>query len=151
MGRWKTTLIMIVAPLAWLGCPDRRPSQGHYSFLVDQVFSAGCGLATASGTLWEGDLRHSGDLLLIPLQFDSIELQGYYLVHSDHFSLDGTASQVSASVKGQACLVDWIGVHLEGDPVSDSEFDGAVQIQFDTLVTDACNCITELSYHAVLQ
>lgn len=136
--------------LALVGC-NHLPDDGRYALTAEEVFTDGCGLTGATPFL-RGELRRSGDLILMPLDsFHNIELRGYHLSRSDHFALDGTAQQVSTPVAGLDCLVDWVGVHLEGDPDGASRFRGGLRIEYRSEMVEACRCAVEVDYLGELE
>jgi hypothetical protein len=132
-----------------MGC-TREPNEGTYRLTADQVFQDDCGLVGSGGVLWDAQLRRSGDLVMMPTQFYSIELRGYYLVHSNGFALEGTGEQVQATVRGASCNLDWVGVHLEGTPTSDTSFAGGVRVAFQSIWTDACKCQLDAQFSGIL-
>jgi hypothetical protein len=142
--------------LGWLGAfivlvgCEYTPNEGRYQLVAEEVFRDTCGLVTGPNQLFEADFHRSSSLVIMPLEFHNIELRGFYLTATERFSLDGTALQVGTVVNGQPCIVDWVGVHLEGEADSATQFSGPVRVRYEAELTEACRCELEARYTATL-
>jgi hypothetical protein len=133
-----------------IGC-DYQPNRGTYQYQADDVLTDDCSLVPASKILWSGELARSGSFLSLSTGFHDITAVGYYLAASQRFSVDGTATQIVDTVRGQSCQLDWIGLHIDASPTSDTAFGGNLRIQYQDLDAEACQCELDATFTATLQ
>lgn len=127
------------------GCYGRNHIQheGPYDFTAQQIIRDDCGLQQGSA-LWSGMMLISGDL--IRMQMDDrlygMVAAGFFLYGVERFTLDGSATGVTAQVTGTDCQVQIVQAHLDATTDSSHAFHGMGEVDFRT---DQINCACHLS------
>ena len=141
----RPVIAWVVSVAMCAGCYGRNHIQheGPYAFTAQQVIRDDCGLQQGSA-LWSGEMLISGDL--IRMQMDDrlygMVAAGFFLYQVERFTLDGTATGVTAQVAGTNCQVDLVQAHLEATTDSANAFHGMGEVDFRT---DQINCACHLS------
>jgi hypothetical protein len=142
-------LAFAVALLVMVGCGRNHvQTEGLYLFTATQEISDDCGLLGAPDALWDGELLLSGDVMRMRYQLLDIVLAGAFLEVTEKFVLDGSTSGVAATLNGRSCTVDNVKVHIEAKTVSATEFEGPMQVIYETRNLDACQCELSVTYRA---
>jgi len=128
------------------GCYGRNHIQheGPYQFTAQQIIRDDCGLQGGSTALWSGDMLISGDLIRIQMddRLYGMVAAGFFLYQVERFTLDGSATGVTAQVTGTNCQVEMVQAHLDATTDSASAFHGMGEVDFRT---DQINCACHLS------
>lgn len=138
MPRWHSILVLLAAaPLA--SCGAHMQKSGTYVFTAQEILRDDCGVLASSTALGTGTLMVRGESVTLEYAPLAMQLQGFFEEASDDFYLDGTAANVTATLRGATCVVDLVSVHLDGSSVSASAFTGAMRTTYDA-ATPSCTC-----------
>ena len=141
----RPVIALVVSAAMCAGCYGRNHNQheGPYAFTAQQITLDDCGLQQGSA-LWSGDMLISGDLIRIQMddRLYGMVAAGFFLDQVERFTLDGTATGVTAQVAGTNCQVDLVQAHLEATTDSATAFHGMGEVDFRT---DQINCACHLS------
>lgn len=154
-----TRLFRLLAPCALFlalsgGCSPVSQNDGPYEFTAAEVLRDDCGMLSSPESLWDGELRTSGDVLYMTYGLmEDMQLVGFFLGSGAvaGFMLDGSVSNASLEASGQQCIVDQVTVHLEGTTRCATEFDGVLRVRYEPRLQQAAGCACELwvRYRAV--
>jgi hypothetical protein len=138
------------------GCaPLDTQNDGPYAFTAVDVLRDDCGLLASNEALWDGELRTSGDVLYMRYGLmEDMNLVGFFLggTGGKGFMLDGSVSNaLVAARRPEPCVVDQVTVHLEGQMLSSTEFEGVLRVRYEPRPQDVAGCSCELwvTYRAV--
>ena len=113
---------------------------GVYTLQLTEVLRDDCAMANAPGVIGTATLKTNGHNVLLDYSFLQTRLLGTYLSQTEKMTADGTAVNVSTTVRARQCLLDTVVVHLDGETESPTRMSGAMSIQFDTRSPDECVC-----------
>ena len=138
------------------GCaPLDTQQDGAYALTAVDVLRDECGLLASNEALWDGELRTAGDVLYMRYGLmEDMNLVGFFLggTGGKGFMLDGSVSNALVTARNtQQCLVDQVTVHLEGQTLSPTEFEGVLRVRYEPRPQDVAGCACELwvEYRAV--
>ena len=144
--RVRPVIALVVYVAMCAGCYGRNHIQheGPYQFTAQQIIRDDCGLQGGSTALWSGDMLISGDLIRIQMddRLYGMVAAGFFLYQVERFTLDGSATGVTAQVTGTNCQVEMVQAHLDATTDSASAFHGMGEVDFRT---DQINCACHLS------
>jgi hypothetical protein len=131
-------------------------NDGPYELTAVEVLRDDCGLLdSAPGSLWDGELLISGEVLHMRYELmEDMQLVGFFLGGGggdDGFMLDGSVSNALLEANGRQCSVDQVKVHLEGTTRCATAFDGTLRVRYELRPGQAAECACELwvRYQAV--
>ena len=130
-----TGLLLLLA-----GCRVHTLEDGPYTFTLGEVLRDDCGLASTGGVLTTGTLRTEGNLVSLNLAQPNLRLVGTYRFSLEEMTLDGTLSNFQTTLRGQACLLDTVALHLDTTTLSPTAFEGSMSISYEARTPDACVC-----------
>lgn len=138
--------LLLLAPL--LACKGNYDQNaGPYALTATEVLRDECGLLPSAEGLWDAELSLAGETVRLRYALEDIQLVGYWLADGRGFTADGSAANVRAVVNGQEVLLDLVSVHLEGERVCATEFDGIVRVRYEARRSILCELWTR--YRAV--
>jgi hypothetical protein len=142
---------LLIAVGLSLGCNSFVQNPGPYEFETTEVMRDDCGLmeGVASEELWDGSLLITGQVVRV--DFDLLEMQmvGRFLAGGESFAVDGSVANATVRVNDQQCLLDQVSVHLEGDTVCATQFDGTLRVRYEARRPDTCVCELWVRFNAV--
>lgn len=143
---------VVLSVLAVCGC-QHVVSPGDYAFTADQIVRDDCGLLTSPESLPDGTLYVNGEVARMIDELYDIELRGKFKENSETFYLDGSASTVPGTARGQACTFGLVALHIEGSPsaTDPNVFSGTFRGDFQTRNNFVCTCILEATFTARLK
>ena len=141
-------LLAVVLGVSLSGCRVYDLQDGPYQFTLKEVLRDDCGLATAPAVMSTGVLTTTGALVNMKYGYLETELVGAYLVDSQAMMLDGFGANVMTEVRGQTCLLDTAGIHIETHPASSTAFTGEMSIELNAKAATACVCKVWLTFEA---
>ena len=147
--RLHSTIVALFA-LSLVSCVTHRQRDGRYAFIAEEVARDDCGILGPSPELSGGTLHISGDVVTLDYDLFGIQLRGQFREVSERFFLDGTASDVTATVGNEACHIDLVQVHIDGTTESPEAFSGTLIIRYDVLTHERCRCEMSVRFRAEL-
>lgn len=151
IARVRLLISTLLAAVVLTSCRTHTAQDGTYQFVFTEVLRDDCNLATAAGVVNTGTLVTTGNIASLHYGYFDIELGGIYRVALEEMVLDGNASNVSTTVRGNACLLDTAAIHLESVTQDSERFDGEMTFTLDARQTpDACACKLWVKFAATL-
>jgi hypothetical protein len=147
--RLRSITVALIA-MSLVSCVTHIQDEGRYAFTVQEVLSDDCGILGSPPALWAGTLYVRGETLFLDYEFFGIQLRGEYQEASESFYLDGSASNLTATVGSEECRVDLVQLHIDGTTQSTSTFEGTLAIRYDVLLRERCRCEVLVRYAAEL-
>jgi hypothetical protein len=132
-----------------LGCNSFVQNPGHYELRATEVFRDDCGLLASPEALWDGSLLITGQVVRMDFELLEMQLVGRFLASGDNFAVDGSVANATAIANGQECLLDQVSVHLEGDTVCATQFNGVLRVRYEARRPDSCVCELWARFDAV--
>jgi hypothetical protein len=139
--------LVVLIGMGLAGCA-REPSPGAYAFRALELLRDDCGQVPTPEALWDGRLRAAGEVLWLDYDLFEMELRGQYREVEDSFFLHGSAQNVTGEVAGEACLFEWVTVHLDGKSEGPSAFTGTVEVEYESRAEPACVCRVSARFRA---
>ena len=133
--------------LVGCGTPDAQTA-GTYAFTATDIVRDSCGLLPDGESLWDGHVFVAGKRVWVEYSLFEMRLLGDYQEVSDTFIADGTSADERTEIKGRACLLDYVSLHLEGTTESETAFGGSMRVQYRSEGSQECRCDLEVRYHA---
>jgi hypothetical protein len=132
-----------------LSCNTFLQNPGPYEMRTTEVFRDDCGLLASPEALWDGSLLITGQV--VRMDFDLLEMQlvGRFLESGEKFAVDGSVANATAIANGQECLLDQVSVHLEGDTMCATQFNGVLRVRYEARRPDSCVCELWARFDAV--
>jgi hypothetical protein len=132
-----------------LGCNSFVQNPGHYELRATEVFRDDCGLLSSPESLWDGSLLITGQVVRMDFELLEMQLVGRFLASGENFAVDGSVANATAIANGQECLLDQVSVHLEGDTVCATQFNGVLRVRYEARRPDSCVCELWARFDAV--
>ena len=132
-----------------LGCNSFVQNPGHYELRATEVFRDDCGLLASPEALWDGSLLITGQVVRMDFELLEMQLVGRFLASGDNFAVDGSVANATAIANGQECLLDQVSLHLEGDTVCATQFNGVLRVRYEARRPDSCVCELWARFDAV--
>lgn len=138
-----------------LGCTRAYlQNEGDYELTAVEVLRDDCSLLASPESLWDGSLVITGEVVRMNMDWMDLQLIGRFLdggpEDNDAFELDGSLTNAAVTVRGQACLLDQVAVHLEATTQCATRFDGVLRVHFEPQPEQPeCGCQLWVSYRAV--
>jgi hypothetical protein len=123
--------------------------EGSYDFIANETVIDDCGLLPDPKAMWDGELLISGDVIRMVYDAFDTRMVGTYLEATERFSADGSASNVTAPVRGKECLLDFVTLHLDASTQSPTRFSGSFQMTYEQDNDPSCVCTLLVRYTAV--
>jgi hypothetical protein len=112
---------------------------GQYALTPTQVLRDDCGLAS-QGLLEQATLVTAGDSVTMRFTAPASQLAGTYRISVEQMTLDGTIANYATVVRGEACLLDFVTLHLDTVTTDATHFTGAMSVTYYAPQADACVC-----------
>jgi len=132
-----------------LGCNSFVQNPGHYELRATEVFRDDCGLLSSPESLWDGSLLITGQVVRMDFELLEMQLVGRFLASGENFAVDGSVANATAIANGQECLLDQVSVHIEGDTVCATQFNGVLRVRYEARRPDSCVCELWARFDAV--
>jgi len=143
-------LSLLVAVGLNLGCNDFLQNQGAYSLRTTEVLRDDCGLLSSDPeALWDASLLITGQVVRVDFDLLDMQLVGRFLAGGEAFAVDGSVANAEVEANGQLCLLDQVSVHLEGQTVCATQFDGTLRVRYEARRPDSCVCELWARFEAV--
>ncbi|MBX7101725.1 MAG: hypothetical protein K1X89_28680 [Myxococcaceae bacterium] len=143
---WRPCLTLLVLSAA---CGRHHTLQdGTYAFSLKESLRDDCNFTGAPGVLSQGALKTTGHVVALDYGLFGIDLNGNYLADVERMTLDGSAANVNTQVNGGECLLDLVGLHLDGATTSSTSFEGIMAVRLDARRPDRCVCEVWFKYVA---
>jgi hypothetical protein len=120
--------------------------EGPYAFVAQEVLRDDCGLLASKDALWGGELVITGNEVAMAYGLFDIRMVGLFLESLESFTMDGSANGVQLTLASGACVADLLTVHLDGETVDPTHFQGALKISVQG--TAPCSCVLSTTYQA---
>lgn len=142
---------LLIALGLCLSCNAFVQNPGAYELTTTEIVRDDCRLQDAED--WE---RRDGSLLItgqvVRMDFDLLDMQlvGRFQAGGETFEVDGSVA--NAPVLGankEPCVVDQVSVHLEGNTVCATRFDGVLRVRYEARRPESCICEMWVRYEAV--
>ena len=130
-------------------CHSFPQNPGHYDIKATEVYRDDCSLLRSPEALWDGSLLITGQVVRIDFELLEMQLVGRFLESGSSFAVDGSVANATATANGQECLLDQVSVHLEGDTVCETRFDGTLRVRYEARRPDQCVCELWARFEAV--
>jgi hypothetical protein len=144
------SLSLLAAVGLTLGCNDFVQNQGAYALRSVEVMRDDCGLLSPDPeALWDGSLLITGQVVRVDFELLDMQLVGRFLAGGDSFAVDGSVANVETVANGQLCLLDQVSVHLEGQTVCATQFNGTLRVRYEARRPDSCVCELWTRFEAV--
>lgn len=121
---------------------------GTYAFSVTRVLRDECDLEHQT-VLGPGTLATAGHSVSLSFTTPEARLAGTYRTSVEEMTLDGTIANYATAVHGQACLLDFVTLHLDTSTLDARRFEGTMSIRYDTAQLDACVCAFWFDFVAI--
>lgn len=131
---------LVTLVLSLSACRVHTLEDGDFGFTVGRVLRDDCGLTGQPNLLGPGRLNTAGHQVTLALTQPQAELVGSYRSDSEQMVLDGTSANQQTRVRGGACLVDVVTLHLETQTLDPRSFEGTMALTYDADSSDACSC-----------
>jgi hypothetical protein len=141
-------LLLLTVGLS-LGCNSFVQNPGRYELRATEVFRDDCGLLSSPESLWDGSLLITGQVVRMDFELLEMQLVGRFLASGENFAVDGSVANATAIANGQECLLDQVSVHLEGDTVCATQFNGVLRVRYEARRPDSCVCELWARFDAV--
>ena len=132
-----------------LSCNSFVQNQGHYDLRATEVFRDDCGLLITPESLWDGSLLITGQVVRMDFELLEMQLVGRFLASGNSFAVDGSVANATVDANGQECILDQVSVHLEGDTLCATQFDGTLRVRYEARRPDSCVCELWARFEAV--
>jgi len=146
--RFLLPLLLLTVGLS-LSCNSFVQNPGHYAIRATEVFRDDCGLLSSPESLWDGSLLITGQVVRMDFELLEMQLVGRFLASGEKFAVDGSVANATAIANGQECLLDQVSVHLEGDTVCATQFNGVLRVRYEARRPDSCVCELWARFDAV--
>lgn len=140
--------LLLVAGLC-ASCNSYPQNPGHYELRATEVYRDDCKLLSSEEALWDGSLLITGQVVRMDFELLEMQLVGRFLESGSSFAVDGSVANATATANGQDCLLDQVSVHLEGDTVCRTQFNGVLRVRYEARRPDQCVCELWTRFEAV--
>lgn len=130
------------------GCRVHTLEDGPYTFTLGEILRDDCGLAATGGVVTGGTLTTVGHQVNLALTKPDLRLVGTYLYSVEQFTMDGSLSNYTTTLRGQECLLDTVTFHLDATETSATTFNGAMSVSYASRAADRCVCQFWFKYTA---
>jgi hypothetical protein len=131
--------IFIFLILVFMSCRTHPLQDGPYVLNVTEVLRDECDLKS-TGVLSKGTLATFGNQVRFKLEGQAGTMQGTYLSGIEDLTMDGTATNFIASVRGAQCTLDSAAFHIDAQTLSATTFSGTASVTYVAMKPDSCNC-----------
>ena len=121
---------------------------GDYTFELTEILRDDCSMANTPGVVGKATLKTNGHGVAFDYSFLQTKLLGTYLSSTEKVTADGTAVNVSTTVRNRQCLLDTVVIHLDGETKTSTSMTGVMSISFDARSPDECVCQFWFKYKA---
>lgn len=148
-------LVSCLVLLSQAGCTRAfLQNEGPYALTTLEVVRDDCALLAPEAPPWGGWLTISGEVVRMDFDLLGMQLIGNFLEagaeNNDAFSLDGSVTNASVTVRGGACRVNQVSVHLTGTTQCATQFNGALRVRYEPQPEQpACACQLWVRYRAL--
>lgn len=149
---WRAARWWVLLGAVALGCAHDQ-EDGDYVLTAEEIIRDTCQILEPSPSLWSGTLKIDGEIVRLKYALFDTELRGQFREVTDSFYLDGSAANVTQTVRGEQCLFDLVTIHIDGntDPANPRAFTGSIRIDYQSRRRDPCNCELSARFRAVKQ
>ncbi|MBN1205253.1 MAG: hypothetical protein JXB05_10045 [Myxococcaceae bacterium] len=140
---------LLIAVGLSLGCNSFVQNPGAYELQATEVMRDDCNLMRSPEALWDGSLLITGQVVRMDFELLEMQLVGRFLAGGESFSVDGSVANATVSANGQECLLDQVSVHLEGETICATQFDGTLRVRYEARRPDNCVCELWARFEAV--
>ncbi len=144
-------LSLLAAVGLTLGCNDFSQNPGGYELRSIEVMRDDCGLLPDNDPdfLWDASLLITGQVVRVDFELLDMQLVGRFLAGGEAFAVDGSVANAEVEANGQRCLLDQVSVHLEGQTVCATQFNGTLRVRYEARRPDSCVCELWARFEAV--
>lgn len=135
-----------VSALVLTGCRVHLLDDGTYDFTTTEVLRDDCGVAGTLTLLDRGTLTTTGNLVKFAFTSDKPDLQGAYKSapwmssDAEQLIMDGVIANYRVNLRGKDCLLDSLSLHMQGQALDATRFEGTASLTFESQTFPECNC-----------